>query len=157
MIIQLTINDYEYYDSEEYDAESDPSRDSNVATYATNGNSQQKLLTNREIPAIIQGVIPLVNQTTADGVATSRRALNAVRMVINEEIVMGTTRSTAGVLKDHPVINWKDTSSPISVDKNTVGIPPRTTTQVLTGTGPSASLISIGIQNIESPRWSIIP
>ena len=66
------------------------------------------------------------------------------------------TRSTAGVLKDTPVINWKDASGPTPVDKSTVIIPPRTTTQVLTGTGPSAPPIRIWNQNIEGPRWSII-
>ena len=45
----------------------------------------------------------------------------------------------------------------IPVDKNTVGIPPRTTTQVWTGTVTSFPPISIGSQNIEGPRRSIIP
>ena len=45
----------------------------------------------------------------------------------------------------------------IQVDINTFGIPPRTTTQVRIGTGPSVPLISIGSQNIEGPRRSIIP
>ena len=36
-------------------------------------------------------------------------------------------------------------------------MPLRTTTQVWTGTGPSAPPISIGRQKIEGPRWSIIP
>ena len=55
------------------------------------------------------------------------------------------------------MINWKDASGLIPVDRNTVGIHPRTTTQVLTGTGPSVPPIRIGIQKIEGPRRSIIP
>ena len=94
---------------------------------------------------------------TADGVATSRRDLHAVHVFLHKEIVTDATRSTAGVLKDPLVINWKDASGPIPVDINTVGIPPRTTTQVMTGTGPFAYPISIGIQNIEGPRRSITP
>ena len=35
--------------------------------------------------------------------------------------------------------------------------PPRTTTQLLTRNGPSASPIRIGIQKIEGPRRSVIP
>ena len=67
------------------------------------------------------------------------------------------TRSAAGVIKDHLLVNRKDTSGKISVDRNTFGIPPRTTNQVQTGTGPYVSPISIGRQKIEGPRWSIIP
>ena len=126
-------------------------------TDTTKGNYPLKLLTNREIPPIIQGVIPPFNQTTSDGVATSGRALHAVRVVLHKEIVTGATRSAAGVLIDHLVVNWKDTGETIPVDINTVKIPPITTTQVLTGTGPSAPPIIIGIQNIKSPRRPIIP
>ena len=97
------------------------------------------------------------NRTTVDGVTTSRGALHAVHTFLHKEIVTGTTRSTAGVLTDPLVINWKDASGPIPIDKNTFGIPPKTTTQFLIGTGPSAPPISIGIQKIEGPRWSIIP
>ena len=94
---------------------------------------------------------------TADGVATNRRALYAVHEVIHKEIVTGTTCSTAGVLKYPPVLNWKDMSGPIPVDRNNFGIPLITTTQVLNGTGPSAFPISIGSQKIEGPRRSIPP
>ena len=94
---------------------------------------------------------------TADGVATNRRALYAVREVLHKDIVTGTTCSTEGVLKYSPVVNWKDTSGPIPVDRNNFGIPLITTTQVLNDTGPSASPISIGSQKIEGPRRSIPP
>ena len=113
-------------------------------------------MTNREIPKIIQGVIPTVNETTAYGVATSGRALHAVHTVLLKEIVTGATRSTVVVPNDPSVINWKDTGGPIPVDKNTVGIPPRKTTQFLTGTGTSVPPIRIWIQKIEGPRRSII-
>ena len=74
LTLQSTINDYAYYNSEEDVDGSDPKINSLVAihtidvnegkitdTDTTNGNSPQKLLTNREIPVIIQGVIPPVN------------------------------------------------------------------------------------------------
>ena len=111
---------------------------------------------NREIPAIVQGVIPPFNQTTAYGVATSRRALHAVCEVLHKDIVTGATCSTAVVPNDPLVINWKDAGESITVDKNTVGIPPRKTTQFLTGTGTSVPPISIWSQKIEGPRRSII-
>ena len=77
--------------------------------------------------------------------------------VFHKEIVTGATRSAAGVLKDPPVVNWKDMSVPILWDRNTVGIPPRTSTLVWTGTVTSVPPISIGSQNIEGPRRPIIP
>ena len=126
-------------------------------TDTTKGNSPHKLMTNREIPAIIQGIIPSVKQTTADLVETSGGALHAVRAILHKEIVTGATRSAAGVLKYPPVVNWMDKVRSIPVDRKTVGIPPRTTTQVRTGTGPSVPPISIGSQKIEGPRRSIIP
>ena len=63
LTLKSTINDSEYYNSEEYDMESDPKSDQLVATRisdgkkrkltdtdTTSGNSQQKLLINRFIP-----------------------------------------------------------------------------------------------------------
>ena len=65
-------------------------------------------------------------------------------------------RSAAGVIKDTSVVNWKDTSGTIQVDKNTVRISPRATTQVQNGTGPSVYPISKGIHNIDvSVRYII--
>ena len=93
---------------------------------------------------IIQCVIPPVHEKTADGVTASIGALHAVHRVIHKDIVMGVTHSTAGVIKNPLVINQKEASRPIPVDENTVRIPPITTTQVLTGTGPSVSPIRIG-------------
>ena len=79
--------------------------------------------------------------------------LHAVR---HKEIVTGATRRAAGVHKDPPVIKRKEARGMILVDRNNIGIPPRTTTQVWTVTGPSAPLISIGSHNIEGPRQSNI-
>ena len=100
LTLQSTINDSAYDHSNKNVAESDPESDPLVDTHTsdgkkrkitdtdtTKGNSPHKLLTNREIPAIIQGVIPPVKQTTADGVATSGRVLHAVRAVLHKEIV----------------------------------------------------------------------
>ena len=135
---------------------SDGKKERITDTDTTKENSPHKLLTNREITAIIQYVIPPINQKTANGVATSGRDLHAVRAVLHKKIVTGATYNTAGVLKYPPVVNWKDMSRRIPVDINTAKIPPIITTQVWTGTGSSAPLISIGIQNIDGPRRSII-
>ena len=70
---------------------------------------------------------------------------------------MGATRSAAGVLKYLSVVNRKETGGKITVDRDTVVIPPRTSNQVWTGIGPSFPLISIGSHKIEGPRRSIIP
>ena len=56
LTIKSTIND-----SMEDDTESDPNNDSKVGTHITNKTFPHKLLTDREIPAIIQGVIPTFN------------------------------------------------------------------------------------------------
>ena len=68
--------------------------------------------------------------------------------ILRKDIVTVATRSTSGVLEYTLVINWKNESGLIPVDKNTVVISPRTTNQVLTGTGPSDPQISIGDHNI---------
>ena len=65
--------------------------------------------------------------------------------------------SAAGVIKDPPVVNWKDTGGTIPVDINTVVILPITTTQVRTGTGTFVPQISIGSQKIKVQSRSIIP
>ena len=137
LTLQSKINNSTYYNSEEDVSESDPKSNPLVATNISDGNerkitdtdtikgnSSHKLLTNREITAIIQGIIPPVNQTTSDGVETSGKALHAVRAVLDKEIVTSATCSTASVLKDPPVVNWKVTGKIIPFDKNNVGIPP---------------------------------
>ena len=115
-----TINVYEHYNSEEDVKENNPKSDPWVSTHTSDGNERRitdtdttegnyshKLLTNIEIPVIIQGVTPSANQTPADGVATSERALHEVRAVLHKEIVTGTMCSSGIVLKDPPVVNWK--------------------------------------------------
>ena len=96
------------------------------------------------------------NQTTVDGVEISGRDLHAVYAILHKEIFTGVTCSAAGVLKSLPMVNWKDMGETIPVDRNTFGIPPRTTTHVWTGTGTSVPPISTGRQNIDGPRQSII-
>ena len=170
MPLQSKINDSTDDNSNKNVAKSDPKSDPLVYTHTsdrkkqkstdtdtTKQNSPHKLLKNREIPVIIQDVILPVNQTSAGGVTTSVRALHAVRAVFYKDIVTVATCSAAGVLKDTPVINWKDMGETIPVDRNTVGITPRTTTQVQTGIGPSVPPSIIGSQKVEDPRQSIIP
>ena len=119
-------------------AKSDPKSDPLVATHTcdrneikiteTNNNkenSPHKLLTNRKIPTIIQGVILPVNQTTTDLVATNGRALHEACAVLHKEMVPSLTRSTAGFLKDPRVINRKNTVGTITFYRNTVAIPPQ--------------------------------
>ena len=76
-------------------------RNPKVATYNTNRNSPHKLLANREIPAIIQGVIPLVHQTIAYGVLTCGTALHDLRTVLLEEILTGAAPSAARHAHDY--------------------------------------------------------
>ena len=81
-------------------------------------------MTNREIPAIIQGVIPLVNQTTADGVVTSGRDFHTVSAVLHKEIVTGAMCSTAGFLKDPPVVSYRDTGGKFQLIETPSEYPP---------------------------------
>ena len=77
-MIQSTINDSAYNDSEESDAESDPNSNPKVANNTsggkkrkvtdadtTNRNSPRKLLISRLIPEIIPVSIPPTDQTIA--------------------------------------------------------------------------------------------
>ena len=65
-----------------------------------------------------------VNQITADGVATSGRDFYEVGAVLHNEIVTGAMRSSAGVLKDPLVLNWKETGRTIPVDRKPSEYPP---------------------------------
>ena len=71
----------------------------------TKGNSPNKLLANREIPAIIPVLIPLVNQVTADGVATIGWNFHAVCVLLYKDIITGAMRGIAGVIKYPMVVN----------------------------------------------------
>ena len=94
-INRLTLQSTIYNSTDDHSnknvAKSNPKSDPLVSTHTSDGNERKisdtdttkgnfphKLLMNREIPAIIQGVIPPINQTTADGVAPtgSRLAKN---------------------------------------------------------------------------------
>ena len=107
---------------------SDENKGKITDTDSTKVNSRHKLLKKREIPAIFQGVIMPVNQTAADGVATSERVLHGVHVILHKEIITGVTRSAASFLKDPLVENWRDASGPIPQDRNTIKILPRATT-----------------------------
>ena len=67
--IQSTIDDYEYYDSEEGDPESDPNSNLKVATYTTNINPPDKLSINQFIPERIPGAIPTIDQKITEEAA----------------------------------------------------------------------------------------
>ena len=170
LTLQPTINDSSYYNSDKDDAKSNPKRNQVVgtdtsdgnerkvtATDTTKGNSAHKLITNQKIPAVILAVIPPVNQTNADGVATSGSNLHAVHAVLHKDVVTGAARRAARVFKDPPLVNWKDTGRTIPRDRNTAGIPPRDTTLFCIGTVSFVTPISIRSQNIEGPRRPIIP
>ena len=131
--------------------------DGNYATDTTNRNYPQKLLANCEIPSIIQGVIPPVNQVTVDGVSTCGGALHAVHTVLLEEIVTGVASSAAHVFKDPLVVNWNAAIRLIPIDMNIVGVSQRANIQFMTGTGTPAPTICIRRQKIGSLRGSIGP
>ena len=113
-----------------------------AATDNTKGNSPHKLLTNQTIPKIITAAMPPVNQTTADGSAKSGRTFHAVRVVLCKEIVTGMAQIITRVFKDPTVVNWNDIGGTIPKDRSTVKIPPRATTPVQIGTGPSVPPIN---------------
>ena len=70
---------------------------------------------------------------------------------------MGVARSTLGVSKYPMMVNWKDTDRTIPWYRNTVKMPPRTTTPVRIGTGPLVSPTRMGSQDIGIPMWFIGP
>ena len=170
MTIDSKINDSAHYHLEEDDAEIDTNSNPKVATHTSygkkikvtdtgtiNGNYPHKLLISRIILEIIPVIVPPFNQTNADEVVASGSTFHAVRAALHKEIVMGLARSAARILKDPPVVNWKDAGSTTPQYINTVGMPSRATTPVRIGTGPSVPPISIRIQDIEGPRRSVIP
>ena len=112
---------------------------------------------NQIILEITPAVIPRVKQKTTDGVSASGGTLHAVRTLLSKEIVTDAERRAARVFKYPPVVDWKDTGGNIPRDRNTFGMPPGTTIPVWIGTGPLVSLTSMGIQDIGSPRRSIVP
>ena len=111
LTLDSTINDSEYYHSEEDDAESDPNSDPKVATHTsdrkkrnitdTNTNNRKslhKLLINWLLLDIIPVNTPLVDLTTTDGVAASVGNLHACCAIfLLKEIVADSVRSAAHV------------------------------------------------------------
>ena len=81
--------------------------DVNSAIDTTDRYSPHKLLTYREIPAIIQGVILTVHQVTTDEVLACVGVLHAVRTVLLEEIVTNASPNTAPVFKDPPAYAYR--------------------------------------------------
>ena len=126
MMFQSTINDYAYYNSYEYDAESDSNSDPLVPTQTsdrkkikvtdtdtTNGNSPHKILINRIIPETISVIASPINQMTKDGVAASGGTLYGGCTILSKDIITDAARSVARVFKDRLVVKWKDTDRKI--------------------------------------------
>ena len=168
LTLQLTINHYAYHNSEEDEAEKDPTSYSKVATHisdrkkipdtdTTNGNYPHKLLINRLIPDIIPVIIPPIDQTISNGVAASGGNLHARRMILSKEIVADVAHSAAHVFKYPQVVNRIDKNGTILRDGKTVLMPPILTNPVWICAGPSVSPTRMGSQDIGSPRGSISP
>ena len=112
VMIQSTIRNSAYYDSEEHDAVSDPKSDSLVATSTsngnkrkitdtdtTNGNSPHRLISNQIIPKIIPGAIYPIDQTIMEYVAGIVETLDAHQTVISKEIVTDVAHSGARIFR----------------------------------------------------------
>ena len=106
LTIKSTINDSAYYYSEEDDAESDPYRDSKLATHTSDGkkikvsdtdttniNSPHKLLIKQLIPVSI----PSIDQTIAEDATESEETLHAHHTILSKEIVTDTSCSAAHI------------------------------------------------------------
>ena len=171
LTLQSTINDSTYYHSEKNNAKSDPISDQVVATHTSdvrgkkkltdtdtsNKNSQPKLLINRLIPRIIPVFIPPINQTTADRVSASGGNWHAVNTILSKGDYQGRCAQCCAFFKDPPVVKWKGTDSMVLQTRDTaVTPPPRLTTPVWIGDGPSVSLTSISNQDIESPMCYVV-
>ena len=168
MTLKSTINEYEYYNSDKDDAESDPKIDQLVATHnsdgkkrnvtdtnISNGNSPRLLLINQIIPEIIPVIILQIDLPIANGVAEIRGTLHARQKITSKEIVADAVRSGALVLRDTKVVNWKDTDRKIPRYGNTSGSPPRLTTPVRICGGTYVSPTKMGSQEIGSPSRTI--
>ena len=158
-MLQSTINDSVYYNSEEDEVERYPKSDQLLATHnsdgkkikvtytiTTNGNYLQKLLIIRLIPETIPVIILPIDPRIVDGVAASSGTLHSRQTIRSKEIVTDTARSGVRVFRDPTVVNWIDTDRTIPRDGNISRNPPRLTTPVWIGDGPSVLLNRIGIQ-----------
>ena len=78
-------------------------------------------------------------------------------MIASKEIVTDVARSGARVFWDPAVVNQKDTDETIPRDGKTSRSPPRLTSSVQIGGGPSISPTMTGRQDIRSPSRPIVP
>ena len=117
LTMQWTINDSAYYDSEEDDTESDPNRDTKLATNNSNKKKRKvtdtdtnkkyhprKLLTNQLIPEIIPVEIPLIDHTITEDATVSGETLHARRTILLKDIVTDAAHSTARVFQPHDTV-----------------------------------------------------
>ena len=126
-------------------------------TDTTNGNHPHKSLINGLIPETIPVVIPLVDQTTADGVAASGETLHARRTITPKDIVTNTARSTARVFRTPVDVRRHDMDRTTPWDNNTVISSTSLASPVLIVDSATVSPTSNGRQEIISPRGSIGP
>ena len=107
LTLHSTINDSEYYNSDEYDAKIDPKSDPLLATHTsdgakrkvtdtdtTNRNTPQKLLINQTLPIII----PPIDLPIADGVAAGRWTAHARQKIALKVIVTDAARVFSEIL-----------------------------------------------------------
>ena len=135
--LQSTINDSAYYNSEEDVAKSDTKRYPLLDTCTSDGNNKKALILTLS-KEIIHKNYWQTEKCQRSSKASSCRLTKLPRMglcqvegicmraFLHKEIVTGATRSAAGVMKYHPVVNWNYTGGTITVDRDTVGILPRT-------------------------------
>ena len=116
-MLDSTINNSAYYNSDEDDGESDTKRDSFVSTHTSdrkkrkvtdtdtmNVNSPQKYLINPTLPMIIQLTDPRIK----DWVASGRGTTHARQKISLKVIITDTAHSGARVFQDPTVVNQKD-------------------------------------------------
>ena len=103
----LTINDAGYYNSGKNYAEGDPASNPKVATHTndrkkrkltgtSNGDLQQKLLSNRTLPIITTTIDPRIEDT----VATCGGTHNTLAMLTTKEVITDASHSSAQVLRN---------------------------------------------------------
>ena len=117
LTLQSTINDSAYYNSDEYEAESNPKINQLVAIQTSDGNkrkvtdtdtaninSPHKLLIEIIIPDIISFIILRINPPIADGVIASGGTLHARQKITLKEIVTYAAHSSACVFRYTTVV-----------------------------------------------------
>ena len=112
LTIQSTSNDSAYYNSEEDDAESDPTSDQKEATHTSDGNKRKltdtdttnvnyprKLLINRLIPEITTVTIPPIDQTITEDTEGCGETLHVGRTILSNKIFTDVARSAVRVIR----------------------------------------------------------